>query len=446
MLAIAAAAAAVVTGWLPAKAAPAAIVAPLVVAVGVDAVVHKPKRAIALLIVATAFAVKSIVLAAVLVFGVGALLIVLHGQGRWERIPQLSAYIAACLFMALATSISSMLSSGSIAGAFAERSIYSPLFLLALSILSYLFLDTPKDVRRVLVAVAAAGTLMAAYSLAAYVIPSLAIGDFGATRSYVLFGGLRVTTGFFEFQNEFGGFLLVTSLTTLIVLQLPQTRGHRVFWRAMLVIQVIALLLTLTLGALFALVVGIFVYAAFRYRRVTTLLAFGTILAIGGVMSVALVPSVGVKLAQVGGRASARLITYAGGLNIIGQHLLFGVGPNKVLDELKSNPLASSTALGIANYVPHNQFILTTAELGLLGLAGLLAVIVSALAPLLKGIRAKINGSDRAMWCAALALLIAFFEQNLTNNLLLHARIGAMFFVITMALRRLDELRRAEQT
>jgi O-antigen ligase len=413
---------------------------PLAVASTLVALVWRPKVVLYVLIGLTAFAAGSIFIAAALVVLGGSVLVVFHGAARLQRLRAVGGFAAATVCMSLATFASALYAFDSLGAALTERTVYSPIFFLLLGALVYVFIDHRLDARRTLETVAGAGAVMALYSLAAYAVPALAFGGYGAATWYQNLGGLRATTGLFEFQNEFGGYLLLTSFTTLMVLELEAERRRRALWLAALGTEVVCLVLTLTLGALFALIVGLLIYGVLRFRRVGAVALFALLVGLILSLATATIPAVGVKLADVGARAAARLVTYGGGVNIVRQHLWFGIGPDQVLKELERNPFASATAFGISSHVPHNQFLLTAAELGLVGLLALVGLIASGVTPLLWGLRPRLRGTDRALWCAVVAMLVAFFEQNLTNNLLLHSRIGAMFFVVVLVLRRYAQL------
>jgi len=241
-------------------------------------------------------------------------------------------------------------------------------------------------------------------------------------------------TGTFAEYNELGSYMLVTAMFTLGFAQIQSRHRERVILYAVFGIQVLALLLSLTLGSMFGLVTALGIYYLLRGGRTAGVLKYGIVLGILAIVVIAYLPAVADKIGLVQQRVMRRFATFAGGFQIIRENLLFGVGSKNVLSYLLTHPEAINTRFGATYSVPHNVFIVTFVQKGIFVFAALLGLLAAVWRAGARSFRLAADRGLRSFAAAVVGGMVGFLQQDLSNNMLLHPRIGLFFFIFLAVL------------
>jgi O-antigen ligase len=101
------------------------------------------------------------------------------------------------------------------------------------------------------------------------------------------------------------------------------------------------------------------------------------------------------------------------------------------------------TPFGEVSVIPHNSFLSIWTEKGIFGLLLFIMIVVNSLRFLLSWHPARESRYRLLHWGIVIGLL-GFLIQNMSNNLLLHARLGFIFFAFVVADLRIKQLAKAE--
>lgn len=292
-----------------------------------------------------------------------------------------------------------------------------------MALLVYVHADTVARAKALLLAVVVGSLLEAAYSL----------GAFGLGFNYYAVYGYARAAGTFTTWNHLGGFMALTSMPTLAYALHTPRRTLRWVLLATFVAQIVTLLLTLTLGSIMGLVVGGLVAGVVMFR-----IPFRRILGAGaafaGVFLVVYManPVLQDKVGRLGERVVDRLITYAVGLSMFQDKIWLGFGSqSRVVDALFNSPREYTlTRFGESGVVPHASVLSIGVEKGILGVV-FFVLLVFGILRVLVGQRARFRDApENLLYQGIVVGLLAFLVQDMTNNLLLHARLGIIFFAL----------------
>jgi O-antigen ligase len=281
--------------------------------------------------------------------------------------------------------------------------------------------DTERRIHALSWAIICGSVVQALYALSTYVTGTAPMPDGETVR----------LAGTLTEYNALGSYMLVSAMFTLGFAQVQPRSSRRLLLYGVMALQVVTLLLTLTLGSIFGLVTALAVFFLLRGGRIRGLFKYGLLLAVVGLLIITVLPAVSDKIGMLGQRAVRRLATFEAGFEIIRENLLFGVGSKNVLAYLLENPDAIATTFGSVHSVPHNVFIVTFVQKGLFVFLTLVGVLVMLTRHLLRYLRLAGSPATRGLAAALVGGFIGVLQQDLTNNMLLHPRIG--IYVILFA-------------
>ena len=308
----------------------------------------------------------------------------------------------------------------------------------AVAMLVHIEATDERRARMLLRAVLLGATLVAIYALIAYL----------AGWSYDEKYDWNRARGTFEHYNTMAGFMVLASMPTLALAATARTLAARLSFGLAFALQITAILLSLTLGAIAALVVGavlglVFV-ARVGWRRIVSGAALLiTVFAIAAATN----PLLRDKLTRFDERIVDRLRTYAVGASMFRDKFLFGFGSqDRALDALWFGDADYGiTSFGASSVLSHNSFLTMGVEKGFLGLIVFAIVIVGALRVLLRQReRYRMERRWSLLYSGIMISVFAFLFQNFSNNLVLHARLGILFFATVAIAVRLGEFAGAE--
>jgi O-antigen ligase len=152
-------------------------------------------------------------------------------------------------------------------------------------------------------------------------------------------------------------------------------------------------------------------------------------------------PLLAYRLDIIGNRLYGRLANYSAGLHLAFDHLWFGLGSqDRMLEAITAS--YSYTPFGETNSVPHNAFLYTWVEKGIFALILFFILIINSLKLLL---RQHFLSHQHLLLQGILVGVAGFLVQNMSNNLLLHARIGFIFFAFLVIAMKLPLCREGEK-
>ena len=300
------------------------------------------------------------------------------------------------------------------------------------AILVHIHADTPKKTTQLLHAALIGAAGVAVYAVIEY------LAGWGYSEEY----GTNRAAGTFEHWNELGGFMALMCMPTLAAAVRSRSLTGRLGFGAAFVLEVAALLLSQTLGSVAALILGgvlaIVFLLRFEWRK---LFAIGFTMAVGVAIAIVSSEALRDKVLNADERVMDRLRTYAVGIAMFRDRFWFGFGSEQaIVDELWFGEADYGiTIFGLSSSVAHNSFIAIGVEKGFFG-AVLFALLVVGALRLIARARSTLLDQRYAAWYTGLSVgMLAFLVQNMTNTLVLHARIGIVFFALIALLTRLRE-------
>jgi O-antigen ligase len=317
-------------------------------------------------------------------------------------------------------------------------SVLKPVSWAVVIYLVILHFDSEDKLRALLLTIICSGTAVAASGVIQFVTGHAPVSPSG---------GIARADGTFEHFNQLGGFMALVAVPTAAFAFSAKAKSVRIMLGAALILQLTALLLSGTLGSMLGLAVASVV--SIRLWGVNPRIGVWlTIVPVLGLVIAALfAPAQSRRVYLVDERANDRLQTYAAGIAIAEDHLLFGTGSvENALAELQQNPKYRYTRFGQTSSEPHNVFLEAFVILGLPGLLVMVSLGWLSLRLLLRSRPRSDDPNFEIRWGIILGG-IAFLVQNFTNNLLAHARLGIIFLVLVVIAARLRELQaRADDT
>lgn len=300
------------------------------------------------------------------------------------------------------------------------------------ALLVYVHADSTAKVETLMVGVLVGALVVAIYAVIAYV----------AGWSYSAEYDWNRASGTFEHWNQLGGFMALMSMPTLGLAVSSKHGGARLLFGVAFGLEITALLLSLTLGSILALVLAVAISMLFIVRVSWTKLAAAAFLMLTSFAVVfATNELLRDKLLRFDERVMDRLRTYAVGVSMFRDRFWFGFGSEqRLLDELWFGEADYGlTIFGASSSIPHNAFLLIGVEKGFFGALFFGLLILGALRMILRHRHVLLRSRWSLLYQGLVVGVLAFLIQNLTNDLALHARIGIVFFAMIALGQRIAE-------
>lgn len=299
------------------------------------------------------------------------------------------------------------------------------------AVLVYVHADDRSSARALLLAILLGGAAVAFYSILAYL----------AGWSYSTTYGYNRASGTFSTWNHLGGFMALVSMPTLALAVAARKPSVKAFLLLAFVAEITALLLSLTLGSVVALLLAAAVGAVFLFRVSWRRLALSAFVAGAAFLAIWFAnPLLRDKLLRIDERVIDRLRTYQVGLSMFRDQFWFGFGsPEMVERVLLLSTRYGVTAFGETSTVPHNALLLMGVEKGVFGLIFFSLLVGASLWLVVRG-RRRFEGTSLDVLHQGLVVgALAFLIQSMTNNLVVHARLGILYFAIVALTVRFGE-------
>ncbi len=206
-----------------------------------------------------------------------------------------------------------------------------------------------------------------------------------------------VNSVFFD-PDIFGRFLAVSMILVAVLLIYPRARREQLIAAGVLAVLWAGLVLTLSRSSLGALLVGMGVLAALRWKPGRALV-IAVVVVLLGAAAVTITPRTFGLNQGINGASSGRGGLVSGGLSLFGQRPGWGYGSGSFVVEYRREHRATATTLSASHTIP----VTVAAEQGLIGEVVYLALVVCALVCVLR--RARDDPLRSALGAAFAALI-----------------------------------------
>jgi putative inorganic carbon (HCO3(-)) transporter len=247
-----------------------------------------------------------------------------------------------------------------------------------------------------------------------------------ATKTIILSSKLDVANGlhtyftvnsvFFD-PDIFGRYLALAMVLLAVVLIYDRPQNEQAVVTIVLAVLWAGLVLTLSRSSLGALLVGLAVLAALRWRPSRALLVAVVVVALGG-LAVAVSPTTFGLNQGLNGASSGRGGLVSGGLSLFADRPVWGYGSGSFVTEYRRHNRHSATSLSASHTIP----VTVAAEQGLLGEVVYAGLVITAILSLIR--RSRGDPARSAIAAAFVALvfhtmLYADFLEDPTTWILL---------------------------
>ena len=190
-----------------------------------------------------------------------------------------------------------------------------------------------------------------------------------------------VNSVFFD-PDIFGRYLALVMILLAVLLIYDRPQREQVQTIVALAVLWVGLLLTLSRSSLGALLVGLAVLAALRWKPSRALVIAVVVIALGG-LAVAATPRTFGLNQGINGASSGRGGLVSGGLSLFADRPVWGWGSGSFVKEYRAHHRATATTLSASHTIP----ITVGAEQGLIGELAYLALVLAALVCLIRRAR-----------------------------------------------------------
>jgi len=312
------------------------------------------------------------------------------------------------------------------------KGVFKPLYFVVASLLIFIHFDTEKKLNKLVLSIILGSLFVCFYGLFSYFMG-------WAYSEYLRFP--RVHSTFFNI-NSLGGYLVLMLPFTVGYSSLLRKKIQKILIHIVILLQVINVCLCSTLGSILALAFAFIIFSSWQkngFRLAIKWGILGTIIL--GFTHLFFSPFFErVTIASVLSRARGRVITYYTALRLAQYNLLFGIGSDNAWDLILETPSLQYTQWGISTSVPHNEFLSVLAENGIFSLLSLILILFFFFRTILRKWSFIKHSKNRNFYYGMISGCVGFVIQNLSNNLLLHPRIGIFFFIFLPLLLKMLEL------
>jgi hypothetical protein len=292
---------------------------------------------------------------------------------------------------------------------YAAQAIYSPDFEKALQQIVFFYVPftllyrllrslnwSPAQLRRCLVILVAMALVFSAIGFVEYATKSIILNS-KLVVANDLHTYFTVNSVFFD-PDIFGRFLALVMILLAVVLLYDSPRREQVAAVAALAVLWAGLVLTLSRSSLAALLVGLGVLAALRWKPSRALAVAVAVIALGAA-AVAITPTTFGLNQGINGASSGRGGLVSGGLTLFADRPVYGYGSGSFIKEYRTHHKHSVSQLAASHTIP----ITIAAEQGLVGELAYAALVIAAVVCLVR--RSRGDPARSAIAAAFVALV-----------------------------------------
>jgi O-antigen ligase len=226
-----------------------------------------------------------------------------------------------------------------------------------------------------------------------------------------------VVNSVFRDPNVFGRFIALVMVALSVVLLYDRPSRERLLVGISLAVLWVALVLTFSRSSMLALLAGLVVLAANKWRPTRALIVAGVVVIIGAA-AVAISPTTFGVNQGLNGVSAGRGSVLGGGVRLFGHRPVWGFGSGSFENEYARHYLHRGSTLSASHTIP----VTIAAEQGVIGELVYLALVIVAIVALLRGSRADpVRAAIAATFIALLVhtmLYADFLEDPFTWALL----------------------------
>jgi O-antigen ligase len=274
---------------------------------------------------------------------------------------------------------------------------------------------TPRLVRQCLVLLAALAVIFSLIGFVEYATKTIILNP-KLVVANDLHTYFTVNSVFFD-PDIFGRFLALAMILLAVLLLYDRPRGEQLAAGGVLVVLWACLVLTLSRSSLGALLVGLAVIAALRWKPSRALVVAVVVIGLGA-LAVAASPKTFGLNQGVNGASSGRGGLVSGGLSLFADRPVWGYGSGSFVTEYRRHHPHTATTLSASHTIP----VTIAAEQGVIGELAYLALVIAALVCLVR--RSRGDPVRSAIAAAFVALIFHtmlyadFLEDPITWTLL----------------------------
>jgi O-antigen ligase len=325
-----------------------------------------------------------------------------------------------------------------------ERALQNMVFFYAPFTLLYVLLRsvswTPEMIRRCLLVIVGLALIFAVIAYAEYATKTIILNPkLVVTNDYHTY--FTVNSVFFD-PDIFGRFLALVMILLAVLLLYPRPAREQAAVVVVLAALWVALVLTLSRSSLGALLVGLAILAALRWRPTRALYIAVAVLVVGAIAVAATPRTFGLNQG-INGASSGRGGLVSGGVSLFADRPVWGYGSGSFQTEYRRHHRATATSLSASHTIP----VTVAAEQGLIGELAYIGLVLAAIVCLVR--RARGDPVRSALAAAFVALVFHtmlyadFLEDPVTWALL---AIGVSLAVTGRAAAEVETRTRRPQT
>jgi O-antigen ligase len=281
-----------------------------------------------------------------------------------------------------------------------ERALQNMVFFYAPFTLLYLLLRsvrwTPEMIRRCLLVIIGLALIFAVVAYAEYATKTIILNPkLVVTNDYHTY--FTVNSVFFD-PDIFGRFLALVMILLAVLLLYPRPTREQAAIVVVLAALWVALVLTLSRSSLGALLVGLAILAALRWRPTRALYIAVAVLVVGAIAVAATPRTFGLNQG-INGASSGRGGLVSGGVSLFADRPVWGYGSGSFETEYRRHHRATATSLSASHTIP----VTVAAEQGLIGELAYIGLVLTAIVCLVR--RARGDPVRSALAAAFVALV-----------------------------------------
>lgn len=301
------------------------------------------------------------------------------------------------------------------------------------------FLNSKKRIKIFLAALALAGAAESIFGIGSFLLSWQGPFNIGiaSSRAYSVLDGIisgRVNGTFGSTMDNFTGSNLLASYLVILIpisvsfIILLKEKWKRIGFGIILALQLLCLALTYTRSSIVYLLLAMAAFAWILGKNKKIAVAAFAIFAVFALM----VP--GLKERFASDAANDRIAIWRSAVLVASDHPLWGTGPGKYLEALSGNIIKyEAFSFDTEALTPHNFFLYSWANIGILGLAAIFWMVFAAFKDLRDKFKTASDYESKILLAGIIASSLGFLMQNFTNNFLFVPSVACYFWAVYAA-------------
>jgi putative inorganic carbon (HCO3(-)) transporter len=231
-------------------------------------------------------------------------------------------------------------------------------------------------------------------------------------KVYELSGNIKITSTL-SHPNTYGAYLILIIFPLIMLSIYEKSKIKKIFYIMFSILVFINLLMTFSRNALLGFAIGAVV--------LTLIYSIKLIFVLGGVGVVTLfIPSVFLRVKDIAdlSQNESRIKLWKTALMMIKEHPILGVGNGNFVTQYDTYIVKYRLDYNSYTHYPtHNSYLKVQSELGIVGIASFLGVIVTTIVRVKKLYTSTADDFHKAFYMGVMSSMIAFLFMNFSDNL-----------------------------